>query len=235
MSSRHHHTRLPSTFGLLAQHRKFIMKSHLLIHPIVLVILTCGAFAAEKQKSASVSDYPFWTAPKKGASVAQFVPGLTAVLELTEAQKQQIAAAREEMVNDEGVKAARSLPKVDPNVTEAQRDKARADVEAATAKMQEKVNAILSVEQKAMIANINGAYAEASKQVGATYSEKFGAVKVGPEERMRMQQAQREEVETLFRRMLGEMLSPAQKEAMAAAAALEEKKSTKPDKKPALK
>ena len=84
--------------------------------------------------------------------------------------------------------------------------------------MQEGVTAILTVEQKALIGNINGAYAEAARQIGTTYQEKFGAVKVGPEERMRMQKSQREEVDALFRSKLDEMLSPEQKEAMAVAA-----------------
>ena len=210
------------------------MKARKPILPLVLILIaTSPIAAAEKQKSADVSGHPFWTAPKRGL-VPQFVPGLTAVLGLTDAQKQQIAAARTEMENDPGVQAARSFQKGDPNVTDAQREKARADIEAATARMQEKVTAILTVEQKAMIENINGAYTEAAKQVGATYSEKFGAVKVGPEERARMQQSQREEVESLFRHMLDEMLSPEQKEAMAAAATLGQKR-TKPDKKPTLK
>lgn len=208
------------------------MKSHLFLVRVAIGIMSVASVAAaEKEKRADVSDYPFWSAPKRG-HVAPFVPGLNAVLDLTDAQKQQIAAARDEMLNDDAVKAARGISKSDPTLTDEQRDKARAAVEAAAARIHEKVAAILTVEQKAMIENINGAYSEATKQVGATYQVKFESVKVGREERMRMQQSQREEVEALFRSRLDEMLSPAQKEAMAAAAQQELQKSAKPGKKP---
>lgn len=203
------------------------MKSQLhLIRLVVSVIVISGASAAEKEKRADVSDFPFWSAPKR-SHVAPFVPGLNAVLDLTDTQKQQIAALRDEMFNDETVKAARSMTKGDPKVSAEDRDKARAAAEAAAEKMHEKVAVILTVEQKAMIENINGAYAEAARQVGATYQVKFEAVKVGPEERQRMQQSQREEVDALFRSKLDEMLSPAQKMAMTNAAQKEDRKATK--------
>src|SRR5437762_427297 len=80
--------------------------------------------AADKQKSPNVTDYSFWSAKKRG-SVAQFVPGLNAVLQLTDAQKEQIATAREEVSNDEAVKAARQISKNDPAVTAEDREKAR--------------------------------------------------------------------------------------------------------------
>ena len=86
----------------------------------MVITALASAAAAEKEKRADVSDYPFWSAPKRGY-VAPFVPGLNAVLDLTDTQKQQISALREEMLNDESVKAARSIPKSDPDVTTEQR------------------------------------------------------------------------------------------------------------------
>lgn len=211
------------------------MNPHPLFIRVALATLVLGSIgAAEKEKRADVSDYPFWNAPKRG-HVAPFVPGLNAVLDLTDAQKQQISAARDEMQADAAVQAARSISKSDPSVTADERDKARAVVEAAAAQMHGKVSAVLTVEQKAMIENINGAYAEAAKQIGATYQEKVGAVKVGPEERKRMQQSQREEVDALFRSRLDEMLTPEQKILMADAARWEQQKGARPKKQPAPK
>src|SRR4051812_39140492 len=85
------------------------MKAHPFL-PTLLAIITALATlgAAEKQKLSGAGDYPFWTSKKRGA-VAEFVPGLNATLQLTDAQKEQIAAARDEMANDEAVKAARGL------------------------------------------------------------------------------------------------------------------------------
>jgi hypothetical protein len=58
----------------------------------VLISLFAGFTAlttvsgAEKQKSSAIADYPFWMSPKRG-SVGQFVPGLTAALQLTASQR----------------------------------------------------------------------------------------------------------------------------------------------------
>src|SRR6187402_2374792 len=102
------------------------MKTRLLLMSCVAGMLAFGgSLAAEKEKSASVSGYPFWTAPKRGP-VTEFVPGLDTVLNLTDAQKTQIAAAYDEMMNDATVKVARGLSKNDPSVTTEQRDAARA-------------------------------------------------------------------------------------------------------------
>src|SRR4051812_43066396 len=106
------------------------------------IITVAIIMSAAAQKAPTIGDYPFWSAQKRGA-VGQFVPGLNSVLQLSDAQTQQIAAARNEMANDEGVKAARGISKSDPTVTPEQREKVRATMDAATARLQEKVATIL--------------------------------------------------------------------------------------------
>jgi hypothetical protein len=204
------------------------MKFYLILVPIVFAVFAMApSIAAEKEAARSdVSNYPFWSAPKRGA-VSQFVPGLTAVLGLSDAQKQQISAAYDAMMNDEGVKTARAFSKNDPSVTDAQRETARKAVETATAQMREKVDAILTVEQKAMIGNIDGAYATAAQETSAAYQDKFAVVKNDAEARQRLQQEQREELDKLFQRKLDEMLTAEQKQAVAAAAAQEQARNAK--------
>ena len=181
---------------------------------------------AEKQKLGDVNGYPFWTGGKKVGAVNQFVPGLNAALLLTDAQKEQINAARNEMMNDEAVKAARSLPKSDPNVTAEQREKARATVEAATAKLREKVAAALTPDQKTLVEKINAAYAAAIEETGIIYSEKFASpsIKVDPEARRRLQEEKVHDTEELFLAKLDGILSQPQKDAMKAAAEDEAKR-----------
>src|SRR5262249_21646203 len=139
----------------------------------------------EKQKALSVGDYPFW-ASKKRPEAPQFVPGLNAILQLTPAQVEQIATARNEVNGDEAVKAARSVSKNDPSVTQEQRDKARAVVEAASAKLRERVAGILTPEQTALIAKVNGAYQTSMEEIGTVYEEKFASVKADPAARQRL-------------------------------------------------
>lgn len=153
--------------------------------------------AAEPGKRPDVTDFPFWTAKKRGY-VSQFVPGLTAALQLTDEQKQAIAAAREEWSNDEGLKSARSISKSDPSVTADQREKARATIDAATARLRERVDAILSPEQKAVIEKINKAYAAAVDDVGIVYQDKFASVKADEAARRRIQQEKNQDTEEQF-------------------------------------
>src|SRR6185436_7692303 len=106
-----------------------------------------------------------------------------------------IAAAREEMSNDEAVKAARSIPKSDPNVTAEQREKGRAAMEAASARLREKVAAILTAEQKALIEKINAAYASAVEDTGVVYADKFASVKADEAARKRIQEEKSQDLE----------------------------------------
>lgn len=199
--------------------------------PALLVTLLAGITAlaplgaAEKQKLPAVGDYPFWTMKKRG-NVGQFVAGLNATLQLTDAQKTQIAAARDEMANDEAVKAARGLSKNDPSVTPEQREKARTAMEAANTRLNEKVAAILTAEQKTLIEKINAAYAAAVEDTGVVYADKFSSTKV-QELRKRIQEEKNQDIEEQFFHKLDAILSPAQKEAMKRAAEDEEQRNAK--------
>ena len=203
------------------------MKTHPFLTTLlagITALATVGA--AEKQKISPLGDYPFWTS-KKRSFTGQFVPGLNAALQLTDAQKEQIAAARDEMANDEGAKAARGLSKNDPSVTAEQREKGRAAMDAATARMAAKVATILTAEQKALIEKINAAYAAAVEDVGIIYADKFASVKADEAARKRLQDDKNQDTEEHFLRKLDALLSPAQKEAMKRAAAEEEQRNAK--------
>lgn len=195
-------------------------------HFVSLVTLFAGFMtldAAEKQKGSAVADYPFWTSPKRGA-VGQFVPGLNAALQLTDAQRERIVTAREEMANEEGVKGARRISKSDPGVTAEQREQARVTMEAAAKRLGEKVAAILTPAQKELIGKINAAYAAAVEETGLVYADKFASVKADEAARRRIQQEKNEDIEEQFLHKLDGILSAGQKEAMARAAEEEEQR-----------
>ena len=185
------------------------------------VISTVGA--AEKQKKADTSGFPFWKSEKQ-PHAPPFVPGLNAVLELTDAQQEQIAAAQNEFNNDEAVKASRALRKDDPSVTAEQRDKARAAMEAATTRLHEKVNSILTPEQRALIEKINAARAAAVEEVGIVYKDKFGTIKADEAARRRVMEEKNLDIVDNFLAKLDALLGATQKEAMARAAAEEEQR-----------
>jgi hypothetical protein len=182
--------------------------------------------AAEKPKAPSVADYPFWTVKKRGYA-GPLVPGLNAVLQLSDAQNEQIAAIRDAISNEEAVKAARSISKNDPSVTAEQRDQARVTLERSTERLREKVAVILSAEQKVLIEKINAAYATAVEETGIVYEDKFAAVKADPAARRRIQDEKSQDTEEQFLHKLDALLTSTQKEAMTRAADEEEHRNVK--------
>jgi hypothetical protein len=221
-------------WAALIPQTKPAMKAHPFLTTLLAGITALATLgAAEKQKLPGGGDYPFWTSKKRGY-VGQFVPGLNAALQITDAQWEQIAAARDEMSDDEAVKAARGISKNDPSVTAEQREKARAAVEAASTQLNEKVGKILTVEQKALIEKINAAYAASVDDTGVVYADKFSSTK-SLELRKRIQDEKNQDIEEQFFHKLDAILSPAQKEAMKRAAEEEEqrKATAAPTKKPA--
>src|SRR4029434_3821792 len=125
----------------------------------------------------------------------------------------QIAAAREEMANEERVKAARSVSKSDPNVTAQQLQKARGTLVSANTKLREKVAAILTAEQKTLIEKINAAYAAAAEESNIAYTERFASVKGDEAGRHRLQDEKNQDMGERFRQKLDPLLTPGQTQA----------------------
>lgn len=205
------------------------MKTNPFLIALVASLIAFPAVAAEKEKETKQKsgpiDYPFWNA-KKRADAPQFVPGLNAALQLTPGQEEKIDAARSELNNDEGLKPYRSLAKGDPSVTEEQRQKAREAIDAANAKLREKVKSILTPEQNALIAKINKAYEETGDEIGAIYADKF-AVKGDEAARKRVMEEKNQDTIDRFLSKLDTLLTPAQKEAMTRAGEIEKQQNAK--------
>ena len=200
------------------------MKASFLIWATLVGLAVIGTVGAvEKQKKADVTGFPFWKSEKQ-PHAPPFVPGLNAALELTDAQRDQIAAAQNDFNNDEAVKASRALRKDDPSVTAEQRDKARAAMEAATTRLHEKVNGILTPEQRALVEKINAARAAAVEEVGIVYKDKFGTIKADEAARRRVMEEKNQDLAEGFLGKLDVLLSANKKEAMARAAAEEEQR-----------
>ena len=213
------------------------MKTKLFLIVLATSLTAASAFAApekeSKEKGTGAIDYPFWTS-KKSTGSSQFVPGLNATLQLTPAQLEQLSAARSEAANDPAVAAGRGLSKNDPSVTDEQRAKARAAVDAANAKLKEQVAAILTPAQNELVAKINKAYADTIEEIGTVYSEKFANTKGVEGARERVMQEKQQDTIDRFQSKLDTILTPEQKSAMTRAAEEEQKRSAKaPEKKPA--
>jgi hypothetical protein len=192
---------------------------------LALAALLCvaGAMPASAKKAGppSVAHLPVWTV--KGRPTSQFEPGLTAALLLGPEQREQLARAWQETSGSEAVYAAGRTVKLDPNASEEQKQAARAVIEAAAANFRQRIDAILTTDQKALIQWINGIYAEVGKTVRAEMEAEYAAAKGDKAASERLEPQRREKLESAFLQKLKEILTPEQWAAMMAAA--EEEKS----------
>ena len=194
----------------------------------LLVLASLAPSIAKKAGPPSVTHLPLWTV--KGRPTSQFMPGLTAALLLTEEQQVQLAQAWQETMGSEAVSAAARIVKLDPNATEAQKQAARAVIDAAAANLRQRIDATLTTDQKALIQWINGIYAEAGKAVAAQLEAEYAAAKGDKEAAERLQQKRKEMLESTFLQKLKEILTPEQWAAMMKAAE-EEKRAAEGGKK----
>jgi len=155
----------------------------------------------------------------KPVALETSLPGVVAALELTTEQRQKIAAAVAETTQSEKVRAAMVVAKLNPNVTPAQKEEAQKAVAEARSQLQQRVGQILTDEQKKLVANINAAAAEVTRQVADAMQSEQAPAK-GDEAAMKRwrEQVQQRTRAALQTRVLA-MFNPTQKAALEKAAA----------------
>ncbi len=186
-----------------------------LLSMIAALILLSPAYA-QKKKVAEVGDYPFWSTTKQPRTKA-FVPGLNAVLQLTAEQTEQINKAKEEILGTDEVKAAIKAGKAaDAN--------ARSTVETAQKKLHEKVESILSPNQKSLIEKINNAYTNARSNAVEAKQADFTSNKGNKEALAKIQAEIQEKTASEFNSKLTSILNVEQKAAFDKATEEEKKR-----------
>jgi hypothetical protein len=195
---------------------------------VALAAVALSASPAFAQKKPTLTSFPFWTAPKQPRA-NDFVPGLTAALELTPEQVAKIAAAREATIDSPEVRALKR--KGDPNATADELATAAAKRAEASEKLFKEVDGILTKDQKALVEKINDAYAKVVAEVGEDFQPKFQAAKGNAEDTAALRKEQREAIAAAFDKKLGGVLSAEQKKAVEKAAEEAKKRAAnKPDK-----
>jgi hypothetical protein len=124
-----------------------------------------------------------------------------------------------ETTQSEKVRAAMVVAKLNPNVTPAQKEEAQKAVAEARSQLQQRVGQILTDEQKKLVANINAAAAEVTRQVADAMQSEQAPAK-GDEAAMKRwrEQVQQRTRAALQTRVLA-MFNPTQKAALEKAAA----------------
>jgi hypothetical protein len=144
----------------------------------VALLVISGVVPASAQKPAgppSVAHLPLWTV--KGYFTGELVPGLTGALLLTSEQREQLALSWQESSGSAAVAGAIRTLKSYPGATEAEKQAARALVEAAAARLQQRIDTVLTGDQRKLVEWIDSLYAEAGKSTGAQMEPAFAAAK----------------------------------------------------------
>ncbi len=206
------------------------MKTRLLIALTLTAFVAAPAAFAQKEKKATIGNFPFWAAAKGNQKAGQPVPGLNAVLQLTSEQIKDIQAAASEAYGNEDFRARLAKAK-DPNTSTAEREALRAEYEKAEAAMHDRVARVLTAEQKALIAKINATYAEARGAMNDEFQNRYATVKGDDEARKKLQAEFQQRLETDFIGRINSFLTPAQRAAREQAAAEEKTAEANSDKK----
>lgn len=179
-----------------------------------------------KEMQLTIGNFPFWTAPKREYA-DQFVPGLNAVLLLTQEQIVKLHEARRETIDSDAVRPIRQK---DPNATEAERTAIQKRLADAQASLRVRVSNILTAEQRSLIDQINAAHAEAVKQVAEQFQARLIASKGNDQEQENLRKEIRERTSADFVQKVQATLTPAQRIAFDKAAEAEKAAALKPKK-----
>ena len=192
-----------------------------ILNVLLVGLVACSGLVgqARAQKRADVSDFPLWPA-KGGSTGAQYVPGLTAALLLSEEQQDKLNEARQETIYSPALSEQARRLKTEPNLPEADREAVRKLMEEAREALKVRVGSILRVEQKEFIAKAAVERDAAAAAVRERFQEKFSETK-GKGEGKQLQQEYQEAFAAELGRRLAAILTPEQKAAMQARADLE--------------
>lgn len=162
---------------------------------VVSLLVAVPSPAAEK-KPAQVRDFPFWSAPKR-PHAREFIPGLSAALQLTPDQIEKIEAACRETI-DKPEARGKNAP----------------GAAAAWDRVHRLVADILTAEQKTLIEKVNDAYEKSLEAAAEEYQAQLDGAKGNADETDRLRKLQNEAVAEKFGKRLDAILTDTQKEAV---------------------
>lgn len=194
--------------------------------PLLLFAL-CTALAlpapAQKQKSTDLSSFPLLWSAKKNPLAGPFVPGLNAALLLSDQQKEKLITAREETLGSEKLQKLGAGVKLNPKVSDAEREAVRKVHEEARDQFKTRVEAILTAEQRKLVGTINALFDEVLTATQEAYRGQFEqVVKTDKARQEELRREVQQKIQKDFRARLEGTLSKEQWAALNKAAEAEE-------------
>jgi len=156
-------------------------------------------------------------------------PGITAALMLSDEQKIALSEAHRQTVRNPELRNKISALELKGKATEAERETVRKELETAQAALRQRVEAILTPEQKTLAGKIEVVVTDAEHEANQIFEGEFAAAKDDAGKTTEIRDKARVEAEDLIVQKLEKFLTPAQMQAMQQAAtqqraALEERK-----------
>jgi hypothetical protein len=198
-----------------------------MLRPVILIIVAAGLgllsapAVAQKEKRPDVSGFSFISGPKGDHPT---VPGLNAILGLTDDQKVRLVQARRESIGSDALMDAGRKVKENPNATDADREAVRKLRAEAEGQYDHRLAEILTPAQKEMILRLQVLYVEAREATGKDYEGKLVASKGNKEETARLREEARQALNADFIRRVNEILTTEQRTAFERAAADEKRR-----------
>jgi Spy/CpxP family protein refolding chaperone len=185
----------------------------------LLSAFSIPTFAAKPKKMPSLpSGELFFTMKGQPYAMERNFPGITAALMLSEDQKAALSEAQTETIASPELRQKRAATKEKNNGTDEQREAVRREIEEARAKLSERVAAILTPEQKALVEKIQAAAMQAQLEARTTFEAEFNGAKGDKARQEELREKMRVEAEDLLVQKLEKILTPEQMQAVQKAA-----------------
>ncbi|MEC8896663.1 MAG: hypothetical protein VX675_10100 [Planctomycetota bacterium] len=174
---------------------------------MVLVGLSSSPLLAQKKGKRAKGPSLFSTQVKKA------VPGIDAVVSLSDEQKAKYAEAQKAMVASEAYAAATKTIK-NKDASKEDRKAALASIKTAKAGLAEKLNAIIGADNATLVNKVNDVVASAQKDLRGEYKAKLKDAKGDKEATAALRKEMTAKAASSISEKVNALLSDAQKEAV---------------------
>jgi Spy/CpxP family protein refolding chaperone len=181
----------------------------------VAICLVC--IAAKPLKPASPPATPFFKTTGEPFELEKPFPGVTAALMLSDEQKSALSQAHQETVRNPKIRNKISALEVKKQPDPAEREAIRKEMDEARLELRQRVDAILTPQQKELVNKIQDAATEAEHEANEFFDPEFREAK-GEENLRDVREKARVEAEDILVQKLEKFLTPAQMQAIQQAA-----------------
>jgi hypothetical protein len=185
------------------------------IRTLFIAALCFASIAARPDKAPPLRPPPpFFKTTGEPFDLEKPFPGITAALLLSNQQKTALIQAHQQTVRNPDLRNKMSAIKTSDNATPAPHKELRRQVDEARAELRDRVEAILTPQQRTLAIKIENAAIEAEHEANKIFDAEFDAAKGDPGKLADVREKARVEAEDMLVQKLEKFLTPAQMQAI---------------------